>query len=577
MKASYVLRRSFCRCRGVRPCWGLALLAIQVGLAASCTAQETGRRGTQVAVDTSAALAHSYRVAGTVTDARSGEPVARATVSIVDELERNPVKSTETGSDGQFALDHVAAGKYGLMVARRGYMTSYWNEHELFSSAIVAGEGLDTEHIDFKLSPGAMLRGTITDDAGEPIAQAQITLMRKTREGGIGERLERAIQGNTDDTGGFEFWDLRPGTYFLAVKAMPWYALHPSRAQRAKAENSEAMAALDVAYPVTYYDGTAEEAAAAPIVLASGDRAEADMALHAVPAIHMVVRAPEVATRDGRQYVDTPMLRQSVLGQEEYVPATQMQPGPPGSGWVELGGIAPGHYEVLQGNPQHVVDVNAGSSGDVDVDVTAGVPTVHVTVKMVMTDGSEPPAPINLTLVPVDMMSRGIQGQRQGRDGYQFASVPPGSYTVQASMGGSVLAVVATQSAEGAHRDAKVEVKERSLTLTAWIAKSASSIRGFARKDGKGLAGAMIVLVPESGIGNLALYRRDQSDSDGSFLLADVVPGRYTVVAIEEGWALDWARPEVMKRFLPLGESVTVSGTSEKVVHLPEAVKVQER
>ena len=32
------------------------------------------------------------------------------------------------------------------------------------------------------------------------------------------------------------------------------------------------------------------------------------------------------------------------------------------------------------------------------------------------------------------------------------------------------------------------------------------------------------------------LIRRDQSDSDGSFALRDVVPGQYTVVAIQDGW-----------------------------------------
>jgi len=42
---------------------------------------------------------------------------------------------------------------------------------------------------------------------------------------------------------------------------------------------------------------------------------------------------------------------------------------------------------------------------------------------------------------------------------------------------------------------------------------------------------------------NRGLFRRDQSDSDGSFSLRDAAPGKYTVVAIEDGWELEWAAP----------------------------------
>jgi len=37
------------------------------------------------------------------------------------------------------------------------------------------------------------------------------------------------------------------------------------------------------------------------------------------------------------------------------------------------------------------------------------------------------------------------------------------------------------------------------------------------------------------------LVRRDQSDSDGIFTLHSVVAGQYTVVAISDGWDLEWA------------------------------------
>jgi hypothetical protein len=83
-------------------------------------------------------------------------------------------------------------------------------------------------------------------------------------------------------------------------------------------------------------------------------------------------------------------------------------------------------------------------------------------------------------------------------------------------------------------------------------------IEGFARKKERGFAGAMIVLVPKDLKAITELARRDQSDSDGSFALLNVEPGDYTVVAIEDGWELDWGDPAVIARYLPGGQPVTV-------------------
>jgi hypothetical protein len=48
----------------------------------------------------------------------------------------------------------------------------------------------------------------------------------------------------------------------------------------------------------------------------------------------------------------------------------------------------------------------------------------------------------------------------------------------------------------------------------------------------------------------LALFRRDQSDTDGTFSLRDVLPGRYKIVAIENGWDLEWGNTEILKTHL---------------------------
>ena len=60
------------------------------------------------------------------------------------------------------------------------------------------------------------------------------------------------------------------------------------------------------------------------------------------------------------------------------------------------------------------------------------------------------------------------------------------------------------------------------------------------------------------------MFRRDQSDGDGSFSLPGVIPGTYTVVAIEKGWELEWTNPAVLQKYLGSGTAVTVQPNSKQ-------------
>jgi hypothetical protein len=77
------------------------------------------------------------------------------------------------------------------------------------------------------------------------------------------------------------------------------------------------------------------------------------------------------------------------------------------------------------------------------------------------------------------------------------------------------------------------------VSVTVTVVAGSVAVEGFAIKDGKPAAGVMIVLIPSDANDNVELFRRDQSDLDGSFLLPNVIPGKYTAVAIENGWELN--------------------------------------
>jgi hypothetical protein len=113
-------------------------------------------------------------------------------------------------------------------------------------------------------------------------------------------------------------------------------------------------------------------------------------------------------------------------------------------------------------------------------------------------------------------------------------------------------------------------------TASISVAATAGSIvvQGITKRAGKPFAGAMVVLVPKDVEGNRDLFRRDQSDLDGTFSLRDVTPGKYTLVAIENGWDLDWSQAEVIAVYARHGRAMEVTDTPGKPLRLDEPIQV---
>jgi len=516
-----------------------------------------------------------YRIAGTVVNAATGDPVRGATVAALSEAESHTVASVETGEDGRFALAGLAAAKYQLTASRRGFRTAFYDEHDGYSTAIVTGAGEDTDDLTFRLAPGGVIRGVVLTDGGDAVDDARVMLFKKAGAGRPGPRLSQADATTTDDTGAYEFANLAPGEYAVAVAAEPWYA--DNRAPKGKGpatgDGADGNAALDVAYPVTYFDSTTEEASATPLVVTEGSRQEADITLHAVPALHIEVQTPRKA--DGS--IARAALGQTVFGAQIAAVSSGLFDAMEG-GTTEFRGVAPGQYELTQGDPPRIAELDATTSQTVDP--TLGAAAVTVSGILRPTAGPVPDT-ASVMLAPADGSRR--QSMIPGacfRGAFSFQGVPPGEWEIQMvntrAPNETHLSIVATTVDGATHAGNTITVRDRPLMVLATVSQGTTEVQGFARKDGKGMSGVMVVLVPKNLGAMKTLARRDQSDSDGSFSLRDVVPGSYTVVAIQDGWDLDWSQPVVIGRYLRPGIAVTVSDSSGKLLPLPEAVQVQE-
>lgn len=518
------------------------------------------------------AAQNHYRIAGTLVNSATGEPILHGTISLLADSDSHALAVTYTDAQGHFALNGLPAGKFQLTAAKRGYRSAFYDEHEEYSSAVVTGSttGSDAfvqvDKLTFKLVPGGVIYGAITDDGGDPVEGADVRLYPQSRDHGVGTRILAPTSAKTDDTGAYEFGNLVPGAYMIAVTATPWYA----KAWRA-APNAGS-SPLDVAYPVTYYDSTTEEASASVIDIEGGSHVEADITLHAVAALHITL-SPAGRNNNGDEQEPAPQLTQMIFG----APADNQMlitDAPRTARESEFTGIAPGQYTLEAGDPPRKLTVDLANSQQIDT--ANGVEEAAVSGNIFLT--SDKPLKEQLTLVLEPAGSSVPVAMQQGtssQNHFDFESVPAGRWTFWAANRNKSLATVALSINGKKIAGGDFTVADKSLRLDVLLADQLVRITGMVQKGGKGFPGAMIVLVPQSPAALHALVRRDQSDTDGTFNLRDVAPGRYTLLAIEDGWDLDWARPGVIDRYLKAGVGINIAASGSAVFPLSAPIALQ--
>jgi hypothetical protein len=510
-----------------------------------------------------------YRIAGTAVNAKSGGLLARARVTISDVKNRQSTQFVVTGEDGRFEF-HVPAGKYDLAGAKRGFIAASYNQHDQFSTAIVTGADFGTESLVLRLAPHAVLTGKVLDEYGEPVRHAQVMVYRENHFQGV-SRIFRVRGATTDDQGRYEVTALNEGTYFVSAKASPWYAVHPpSSGERAANGPAQVDPSLDVAYPITYYGDSTEPDDASPIPVRGGDRLEADIHLNPVASLHLIVKVTEDAARG----ISFPVLLKPVFDGMEPVETGGAQQVSPGV--LELSGVAAGRYTVqmpeASGQMKEPTEINLTSGGELDLSSGRSTSKIKATVQVAGAANLPPQLRIGLrnSKGRVNVVDVDAKGEAN------FSDVIPDKYDVVAGSNTRPYSVVRITSEAGTISGHALNVAPgATLNIALSLVGGTATVEGFAKRAGKGSSGAMVILVPKDPEGNRERFRRDQSDLDGSFSLPNVIPGSYTIIAIEDGWDLDWAKPGVLARYLEHGQAIEVGSRAQSQVRLESAVEVQ--
>ena len=162
-------------------------------------------------------------VVGRVLDATTQRPVANATVVITarDSGRGQGASSAVLATDsGYFVFRDLAPGIYPIAASAPGYLPGGHGQRRLGGpmqplSVVEGGRANVTIH----LWPEATLSGTITDDAGDPIAGIAVSLLtREQLTQRSPARVAAAVPiARTDATGTYRFAGLAPGEFVVSV------------------------------------------------------------------------------------------------------------------------------------------------------------------------------------------------------------------------------------------------------------------------------------------------------------------------------------------------------------------------
>jgi hypothetical protein len=329
---------------------------------------------------------------------------------------------------------------------------------------------------------------------------------------------------------------------------------------------AEEKAQLDVAYPMTFYPSAEDSSVASAIALQPGERATADIAVHAAPAVHLRIRYG-VDKSSGNPGSGFPRVSQRIF-EGTLVPVMAAQGFGSGVGVYEYTGIAPGRYVIEMPDPG--LKRNGGGwykemdlAGTVELDARESPALAAVTGALMLEGGTRPAGKTYVVLMNrTSAENFSAEVTSKGTFDFGDSEIRAGTYDVVLNNAPGFQ--VESLLAKGARVVGKtLEISGGNVQMVCTATHGVAHIDGMVQRNEKPFAGAMVVLVPRNPASNWTLFRRDQSDSDGTFTLREVLPGPYTVIALENAWDLDWASPAALQPYLKNGTPIEVAGEAK--------------
>jgi protocatechuate 3,4-dioxygenase beta subunit len=163
-------------------------------------------------------------IAGVVTDDADGRPIAGAVVHAFGADSPFSYGLVETDDSGAFTVPNLRSGDYLVEVLSQDYLPEFYGDVTVYEEAerVTVTEPEQTAGIDFALTTGGSISGTVRNEQGGPVAGAYVSALLPDMFGGAGMdgvpegRLTPAAPGGwaiTDEDGSYRMGGLATGEY----------------------------------------------------------------------------------------------------------------------------------------------------------------------------------------------------------------------------------------------------------------------------------------------------------------------------------------------------------------------------
>jgi protocatechuate 3,4-dioxygenase beta subunit len=548
-------------------------------------------------------LSNTASVEGVVARLGTGEPLARATVTLSNDRNASQILSMTTDAAGRFSFLNVPPGEYRLQAYRQGpYIPAEYGQRkpDERGTPIAIQAGQKIIEIRLELAPTSSISGRILDSDAEPVGRAEVQALQSLYQDGH-KGLKPVQTVLTNDLGEYRLRLLQPGRYYIRARVLnPQDAegrlfIRPPAAPltvfqgtvipylgRRALENGAIEEYLEA--PV-YFPGVIDPGLATPLELHVGENPggfDFTTASGHLPARR--IRGKIINSVTGQPAGTNASIVVMPRTGDFVVFAPTAQSAADGS--FEIKGVATGSYFVFAalyptgsvGNPllnsgiaSARIPIEIGDSDLENLSVVV-VPNFKIPVRLVF-DGniSDPAAAMRgVQLTPDPPIGFGVShGMKSIAGGVgEIEGIGPGDYRISRSGAGYIQSArlgSADVLKEGLHLDHQPED-----FLEVVIGGTTASVEGRVTDGTQAVSNAVIVLVPSPNLRQRSdRYYVAATDGNGRFQIQpQIVPGEYKAFAWKDIEPGAWQDPEVLQRYENQGQPVSVTSDSKLNIDL---------
>ena len=519
-------------------------------------------------------------IVGTVVKDPNGEPAKKVVIELIsDEHSHGANYTAVSGADGTFQIEGIRPGQYRLFVEKTGFLEVEKTHPRPEGRLLALTAGQEMKDIVVHLLPAAIAHGRVTDEDGDPMAGAQVGLLRQTYQSGR-RQWETAGTETTNDLGEYRIAGIAPGTYYVAVSPPPNFRAMVEAS--GTAGSPRAPERQRMSYRTTYYPAALEPDQATPVTFHAGDEFPMDFSLAPQPSF--AVRGIVAGIPPNASAVV--MLQSGDLGEVFNGAETHKD------GSFEMPDVAPGDYALIAsvaGNQERLMTKQRVhiSSAPVEGLRLSLQPGSVVRGRLSLNASPGKTAVLNqfsVLLVGDDGENEGTRAMILGEgfssvasvqaDGsFEWKDVAPGHYYPQLISGSFTGSEWFLRSGSAGGRDLSdsgFTVGGSPLVMDLVASSRSASVTGIAKNhDGKPVANATIVAVPALRYRKRPdHYTTGTSDQTGHFTLQGVRPGDYTLFAWESLDGEQYFDPDFVKRSEGQGSAMKLAESERKTIEL---------